>query len=147
MRRPCQRRALVVPVVVAFRTPAPGCGAQYLLVRAKCPQALRAILALPSRPRGSADFEYGIRYAHLPSMEHDSRQEAVMRQMAMWIDHDEARVFHVDGQTFDESTVRSADRHVHRHPKDQNTRTRNHPHDEPAFFDEALAALAGADET
>jgi len=68
-----------------------------------------------------------------------------MRQMAMWIDHDEARVFHVDGKTSDESTFKSAQHHVHRHPVNQETKTRNHPRDEPAFFGEVIAALEGAE--
>jgi stalled ribosome rescue protein Dom34 len=68
-----------------------------------------------------------------------------MRQMAVWIDSYEAKVFHVDVATFDESTVRSANHHVHRHPKDEETRTRNHPDDEHRFFHEVAGALAGAD--
>jgi hypothetical protein len=68
-----------------------------------------------------------------------------MRQMAMWIDHDEARVFHVDGQASDESTFKSAQHHVHRHPGNQETKTRNHPQDEPVFFSAVIAALQGAE--
>jgi stalled ribosome rescue protein Dom34 len=68
-----------------------------------------------------------------------------MRQMAMWIDHDEARVFHVDGKTSDESTFKSAQHHVHRHPANQETKTRNHPRDEPVFFGEVIGALEGAE--
>ncbi|HXI57973.1 MAG TPA: translational machinery protein [Polyangia bacterium] len=67
-------------------------------------------------------------------------------QMAVWIDHNEARVFVVDGQTFDESIIQSVNRHVHRHPKSEATRTRNHPQDELRFFDEVVRALAGAAE-
>jgi stalled ribosome rescue protein Dom34 len=66
--------------------------------------------------------------------------------MALWIDHDEARVFRVDAKTFDETTVHSADQHIHRHPEDDKTRTRNHPDDEHRFFHEVAATLAGADE-
>ena len=69
-----------------------------------------------------------------------------MRQMAIWIDHDEARVFHVDGETFDESTVQAPNHHVHRHPKSQETKARNHPHDEQVFFAEVIKALEGAEE-
>ena len=69
-----------------------------------------------------------------------------MRKLAVWIDHDEARVFHVAKATFTEATVQSPNSHVHRHPKDQETRTHNHPDDEPRFFHEVVAALAGAEE-
>ena len=68
-----------------------------------------------------------------------------MRQMAVWIDQNEAKVFHVDAATFDESTVRSPNHHVHRHPKDEETRTHNHPDDEHRFFHEVAHSLAGAD--
>jgi stalled ribosome rescue protein Dom34 len=69
-----------------------------------------------------------------------------MRQTAIWIDHHEARVFHVEGQAFDLETIHDAAHHVHRHPKDQETKTRNHPMDEPRFFDEVLALLSGSEE-
>jgi len=67
-----------------------------------------------------------------------------MSQMAVWIDGHEARIFHVDAERFDEATVSSPARHVHRHPKDQETRTHNHPDDEPHFFREVAQSLAGA---
>jgi stalled ribosome rescue protein Dom34 len=68
-----------------------------------------------------------------------------MRQTAIWIDQDEARVFHVEGETFDKETIRAANHHVHRHPKDKETRTRDHLKDEPRFFDDVLAVLLGSD--
>jgi stalled ribosome rescue protein Dom34 len=69
-----------------------------------------------------------------------------MRQMAIWIDHTQARVFHVDDETFDEATIHSASPHVHRHPKDKKTKTRNHPQDEAQFFGQAVAALSDGEE-
>ena len=69
-----------------------------------------------------------------------------MRKLAVWIDHDEARVFHVANTTFAEATVESPNNHIHRHPKDMETRTRNHPDDEPRFFHEVVTALEGAEE-
>jgi stalled ribosome rescue protein Dom34 len=65
-------------------------------------------------------------------------------QLAVWIDHDEAKVFHVDAATFSESTVHSANHHVHRHPKRHETRTHNHPDDEHRFFHEVAETLAGS---
>lgn len=68
------------------------------------------------------------------------------RQMALWIDHVEARVFHVEGETFDESTVHAPNHHVQRHPKRQETDTHRYPQDEPRFFSEVIKALEDADE-
>lgn len=69
-----------------------------------------------------------------------------MRHTAIWIDHNEARVFHVDGGTFDEKTIHAANHHIHRHPKVQETKDRHHPKDEPRFFDEVLAAVAESEQ-
>jgi stalled ribosome rescue protein Dom34 len=69
-----------------------------------------------------------------------------MHKLAVWIDHDEARVYRVTQGAFDETTVQSPDRHVHRHPKDEQTRTHNHPDDEPRFFHDVVAELEGAEE-
>jgi stalled ribosome rescue protein Dom34 len=69
-----------------------------------------------------------------------------MRQTAIWIDHNEARVFHVEGSTFDEKTVHAPTHHLHRHPKSDETKTRNHPQDETRFFGEIMSALEGRDE-
>lgn len=69
-----------------------------------------------------------------------------MRKLAVWIDQDEAKVYHVTKGAFDERTVRSPNRHIHRHPKDEQTRIHNHPDDEPRFFEDVVTALAGAEE-
>jgi hypothetical protein len=69
-----------------------------------------------------------------------------MQKIAVWIDHNEARVFHVDGSTFDETTVHSPNHHVHRHPKDQETRTHNHPDDEHRFFHDVAGTVGGAEQ-
>ena len=68
-----------------------------------------------------------------------------MRQFAVWLDHNEAKIFHVDAETFDEAKVHSPNHHVHRHPKDQETRTHNHPDDEHRFFHQIADVLSGAD--
>jgi hypothetical protein len=66
-----------------------------------------------------------------------------MKQMAVWIDHAQAHVLHVDG---DASTTHADNHHVHRHPKDADTKTRNHPQDEARFFDEVTRLLVNAEE-
>jgi stalled ribosome rescue protein Dom34 len=69
-----------------------------------------------------------------------------MRHMAIWIDHDEARIFEVTDAAFEELTVSSAPHHVHRHPKSQETKTRNHPQDEIRFFADVARAVGNAEE-
>lgn len=71
---------------------------------------------------------------------------AAMTQMAVWMDHHEARIFDVEGPTVTEKTVASASRHVHRHPKEMETKIHNHPDDEHRFFREIVHALAGGDQ-
>jgi stalled ribosome rescue protein Dom34 len=69
-----------------------------------------------------------------------------MKQMAVWMDHHQARIFDVDGKTFDERTVESVTKHVHRHSMDSEMKTHNHPDDEHRFFREITHQLAGADQ-
>ena len=64
---------------------------------------------------------------------------------AIWIDHQEARVFHVDREGFDEKHVEAPQHHLHRHPKGA-AEARQHPDDLPHFFGEVARALAGAEE-
>lgn len=66
------------------------------------------------------------------------------RHAAVWIDHKEARIFHVDTETFDESTLHSP-HHVARHPKSQ-TSDKYHPEEERHFFHEVAHALEGTNE-
>ena len=63
---------------------------------------------------------------------------------AVWIDHKEARIFHVDAETFDEATLH-APHHVARHPKSQ-TSDKHHPEEERRFYQEVAHALEGARE-
>ena len=63
---------------------------------------------------------------------------------AVWIDHHEAHIFHVEPSTFSESTV-AVPHHVARHPKSQAGDT-NHPDDQPRFFRDVVHSLAGAKE-
>lgn len=67
-------------------------------------------------------------------------------QTAVWLDGTQAKIFHVRPTTFDESTVESPSLHVHRHPKDQLTRTHAHPDDEHRFFHEIAGQLTGSEQ-
>ncbi|MGA3122443.1 MAG: translational machinery protein [Polyangiaceae bacterium] len=64
---------------------------------------------------------------------------------AVWIDHQEARIFHVQADGFDEATLHSPHRHIHRHPKG-GTAEHNHPDDLRALFRDTARALDGFDE-
>jgi len=66
------------------------------------------------------------------------------RHVAVWMDHNEAHIFHIDAQTLDEKTVHAPEHHVHRHPKGENS---NHekPNDAHAFFKAVAQALEGAE--
>jgi stalled ribosome rescue protein Dom34 len=64
---------------------------------------------------------------------------------AVWIDHHEARIFHVDLDTFDESKLRAPTHHIHRHPKGLGE-PREHPQDAVHFFAEVAKALASAEQ-
>jgi stalled ribosome rescue protein Dom34 len=63
---------------------------------------------------------------------------------AVWIDHNEARIFHVQHAAVDESTVLAHRSHVHRHPKGRGE-AREHPDDDRRFFGEVAKALDDAD--
>jgi stalled ribosome rescue protein Dom34 len=65
--------------------------------------------------------------------------------VAVWLDHHEARVFHVEGDAFDEATLHSPRHHVRRHP-DHNAAEKNHPDDAKRFFHDVALAIDGADE-
>jgi stalled ribosome rescue protein Dom34 len=64
--------------------------------------------------------------------------------MAAWMDHHEARIFHI-GESFDEKTLESVTRHVHRHEKAAEMKIRNHPDDERRFFAAVAHELTDAD--
>jgi len=64
---------------------------------------------------------------------------------AVWLDHREARIFHVDLDGFDEETVRAPLHRFHRHPKGP-AAPHAHPDDVTRFFEEIVQALASADE-
>ena len=62
----------------------------------------------------------------------------------IWIDHKEARIFHVHPQTTDATTVLAPQHHLHRHPKGRGE-AKEHPDDAHRFFGEVTRTLAGVD--
>jgi len=67
------------------------------------------------------------------------------RHIAVWIDHHEARIFHVAPDGLDESTVPAPHKHVHRHPRGGEG-YKAHPDDVQRFFREVAHDLEGATE-
>ena len=67
-----------------------------------------------------------------------------MTHAVVWIDHTEARVFHVHPDAADESTILSPQHHIHRHPKGRGE-PREHPDDARRFFDDVARGLDGID--
>jgi stalled ribosome rescue protein Dom34 len=63
---------------------------------------------------------------------------------AIWIDHHEARVFHVATGGFDESVIKAPAHHIHRHPKGP-TDEHHHPDDMRHFFADVAKALESAE--
>jgi len=67
----------------------------------------------------------------------------VTQRTAVWIDHREARIFHVTEDTFDEKTV-ATPQHIHRrHPKGESG-AKEHPDDAKRFFHEVARSLEGS---
>jgi stalled ribosome rescue protein Dom34 len=64
---------------------------------------------------------------------------------AVWLDHHQARIFHVDLDGFDERSLQAPAHHVHRHPKGA-AEAHAHPEDEARFFAAIVAALASAEQ-
>ena len=63
---------------------------------------------------------------------------------AVWMDHQEARIFHVSPASFDESVVKAPAHHIHRHPKGA-SEGHHHPDDLRHFFADVAKALEGSD--
>ena len=67
-----------------------------------------------------------------------------MTHAVVWIDHQEARIFHVHPEMAEESRVLSPQHHVHRHPKGRGE-PREHPDDARRFFDDVAKRLEDSD--
>lgn len=67
-----------------------------------------------------------------------------MHEYLVWLDHKEARVLHVQPDSFDEATT-WAPKHIHhRHPRPSNGPA-DHPDDAKHFFQEIARSLTGTD--
>jgi len=63
---------------------------------------------------------------------------------AIWIDHTQARIFHVHPEAADETTVVAPQHHFHRHPKGRGE-PKEHPDDAHRFFAQVARAVEGID--
>ena len=68
-----------------------------------------------------------------------------IQYIAVWIDHKEARIFHVEPKSFDEATLVAPHRHVHRHAKGA-AEERHHPEDQHHFFRDVAKSLEQAEQ-
>ncbi|MEP7308888.1 MAG: translational machinery protein [Acidobacteriota bacterium] len=73
-----------------------------------------------------------------------SRKTRMPIHTVIWIDHREARIFHVHAETADEATVLAPQHHMHRHPKGAGE-AREHPDDARRFFREVTKLLEDVD--
>jgi stalled ribosome rescue protein Dom34 len=62
----------------------------------------------------------------------------------VWIDHKQARIFHLDEEATDETTVLSPQHRIHRHPKGRGE-PRSHPDDAGRFLGSVARMLDGVD--
>jgi stalled ribosome rescue protein Dom34 len=65
---------------------------------------------------------------------------SVTTRTAVWIDHREARIFHVSAETFDEQTV-TTPQHIHRTHAKGESGAKAHPDDARRFFHEVARSL------
>ena len=66
------------------------------------------------------------------------------RHAALWIDHQEAKIFHLTAAGFDSSTFEAPRHRVHRHQ--DATAERQNPADSSRFYHEVARALEGVEE-
>ena len=62
----------------------------------------------------------------------------------IWIDHKEARIYHVHPEAVAAAKVLAPQHHIHRHPKGRGE-AREHPDDAHRFFVEVVRTLDGVD--
>ena len=62
----------------------------------------------------------------------------------IWIDHKEARIYHVHPEAVEAAEVLAPQHHIHRHPKGRGE-AREHPDDAHRFFVEVVRTLDGVD--
>lgn len=65
---------------------------------------------------------------------------------AVWMDHEQAKIFHVESESFDETTLHAPKSHIASSRKGKDTHARHESHEDKEFFEAIAAALASAQE-
>ncbi len=66
------------------------------------------------------------------------------KQLAIWIDHKEARIFHIQPDLSDETTVLAPTHNIHhKHPREG---SKKHPDDAKQFFHDVVDSLDGTEQ-
>lgn len=68
------------------------------------------------------------------------------KHVAVWIDHKEARVFHIQPDKIDETTVTAPLHNIHHKHPGGTDRVQSHPDDAKRFFAEVGRALQGTEQ-
>ena len=66
----------------------------------------------------------------------------LMQHVAVWLDHKEAQVFHVDGAEVDKVSIQAPRHHVHH---EKGTKEHGHPSDALHYYQRIATALSAAD--
>ena len=67
------------------------------------------------------------------------------KHVAIWIDHREARIFHIDPNTVNEETLKAHRPVHHQHPKSPDG-IQAHPEDDRKFFQEVAQVIATSEQ-
>ena len=63
----------------------------------------------------------------------------MLKHLAVWIDHEQARVFHIDPERIEQVTVSAPDHHIRDRARDKE------PHDRKRYLRQVARALEGAE--
>ena len=76
---------------------------------------------------------------------HNQQEVLIMpKHVAVWIDHREAHVFHINPDQIEEETLR-VPQHLHRRHPPQSQGAKEHPDDAKRFFHEVVKLLEGVE--
>lgn len=67
------------------------------------------------------------------------------KHVVVWLDHAEARIFHIHPDRVDEASLSAPTHHQHKHPKGAEG-AKDHPDDAKRFFHNVAQVLAGNEE-
>jgi stalled ribosome rescue protein Dom34 len=75
----------------------------------------------------------------------NSSISSLKNHLLVWIDHKEARIFHVDAKAaFNVASVKAPTHHLHKHPRGSQE-PKEHPEDAKRFFHDVVRLFEGAE--